>query len=196
MYEEYKNAIVTGAARGIGKGIAEGLAKAGLNVVISDIMYDEAVSTAEDLKKYGVKTLAVKTDVSDINSVQKMIKKTIEELGSVDFLINNAGITRDNLTIRMSEEQWDMVLDINLKGTFVLPGCCQRDDEEKVRQNRQYFFSQRYTRNCRTGKLCLFQSWCDSSYKIICQGTWSQKYNCKCNCPRIYYYRDDRSVIR
>ncbi len=131
MYEEYKNAIVTGAARGIGKGIAEGLAKAGLNVVISDIMYDEAVSTAEDLKKYGVKTLAVKTDVSDINSVQKMIKKTIEELGSVDFLINNAGITRDNLTIRMSEEQWDMVLDINLKGTFL---CSQAAAKEMMKK--------------------------------------------------------------
>lgn len=131
MYEEYKNAIVTGAARGIGKGIAEGLAKAGLNVVISDIMIDEAELVAKDLKKYGVKTLAVKTDVSDINSVQEMIKKTVDELGSVDFLINNAGITRDNLTIRMSEEQWDMVLDINLKGTFL---CSQAAAKEMMKK--------------------------------------------------------------
>jgi len=131
MYKEYKNAIVTGAARGIGKAIAEGLAKAGLNVVISDIMYDEAVKVAESLKNHGVKSFAVKTDVSEINSVQELIKKTVEELGSVDFLINNAGITRDNLTIRMSEEQWDLVLDINLKGTFL---CSQAAAKEMMKK--------------------------------------------------------------
>ncbi|MCK5222998.1 MAG: 3-oxoacyl-ACP reductase FabG, partial [Candidatus Aminicenantes bacterium] len=131
MYDEYKNAIVTGAARGIGKAIAEGLAKAGLNVVVSDIMYDEALKVAEDLKKYGVKAIAVKTDVSDIKSVEELIKITMVEFGSVDFLINNAGVTRDNLTIRMSEEQWDMVLDINLKGTFL---CSQAAAKEMMKK--------------------------------------------------------------
>lgn len=119
MYEEYKNAVVTGAARGIGKAIAEKLADNGINVVISDIMEDEAVKTAEELRKKGVKSIAIKTDVSNVESVNEMISKTVEEFGSVDFLVNNAGVTRDNLTIRMSEQEWDMVLDINLKGTFL-----------------------------------------------------------------------------
>jgi len=131
MYEEYKNAIVTGAARGIGKGIAEGLAKAGLNVVVSDIMYDEAVKVADSLKSFGIKSIAVKTDVSDINSVQELISKTVEVFGSVDFLINNAGVTRDNLTVRMTEDQWDLVLDINLKGTFL---CSQAAAKEMMKK--------------------------------------------------------------
>ncbi len=119
MYDEYKNAVVTGAARGIGKSIAIKLAEAGLNVVISDIMIDEAEKTADEIKKLGVNSFAVKTDVSNNESVNAMIEKTVAELGSVDFLVNNAGVTRDNLSIRMSEQEWDMVLNINLKGTFL-----------------------------------------------------------------------------
>jgi len=131
MYEEYRNAIVTGAARGIGKAIARGLAESGLNVVVSDILMDEAEAVAEELRALGVKSMAVKTDVSDSESVQKLIKTTVEEFGSVDFLINNAGITRDNLSIRMSEEQWDMVIDINLKGTFL---CSQAAAKEMMKK--------------------------------------------------------------
>jgi len=119
MYDEYKNAVVTGAARGIGKSIALKLAESGINVVISDIMIDEAEKTAEELRKKGVKSIAVKTDVSNIDSVNDMVEQTVKEFGSIDFLINNAGVTRDNLTIRMSEQEWDMVLNINLKGTFL-----------------------------------------------------------------------------
>lgn len=119
MYDEYKNAVVTGGARGIGKAIAIKLAESGINVVISDIMIDEANKTAEELRRFGVKAIALKTDVSDRESVNEMVSKTVEELGSLDFLINNAGITRDNLTIRMSEQEWDMVIGINLKGTFL-----------------------------------------------------------------------------
>ncbi len=119
MYDEYKNAVVTGAARGIGKSIALKLAESGINVVISDIMIDEAEKTAEELRKKGVKAIAVKTDVSNIDSVNDMVEQTVKEFGSIDFLINNAGVTRDNLTIRMSEQEWDMVLNINLKGTFL-----------------------------------------------------------------------------
>jgi len=131
MYEDYKNAIVTGAARGIGKGIAEGLAKAGLNVVVSDIMADEAEKVAESLKGFGIQSFAVRTDVSDLSSVQELISKTVETFGSVDYLINNAGVTRDNLSIRMSEDQWDLVLDINLKGTFLCSQAAAREMMKK-----------------------------------------------------------------
>lgn len=132
MYEEYKNAVVTGAARGIGKAIAQKLAKEGLNVVISDVMFDEAVTAADQLKEtYGVEAFAVKTDVSNLEDVDRLIKTTVERLGSIDFLVNNAGVTRDNLAVRMSEQEWDMVLNINLKGTFL---CSQAASREMMKK--------------------------------------------------------------
>lgn len=132
MYENYKNAIVTGAARGIGKAIAQKLAQDGLNVVVSDVLSEEATQVASELeKKFGVKSLAVKTDVSKSEDVANLIKTTVTQWGSVDFLINNAGVTRDNLTVRMSEQEWDMVLAINLKGTFL---CSQAAAKEMMKK--------------------------------------------------------------
>lgn len=131
MYEEHKNAIVTGSARGIGKAIAEKLARSGLNVVISDILEDEAKATAREMETLGVKSLAVKTDISKMEDVEELVKTTISEWGSVDFLVNNAGITRDNLSIRMSEQEWDSVISINLKGTFL---CSQLTAREMMKQ--------------------------------------------------------------
>ena len=119
MTKQEKTAIVTGAARGIGKSIAARLAKSWLNIVVSDILYEDAQKTAKELESFDIKALAIKTDVSNAGDVDKLIKTTLEEFGSVDYLINNAGITRDNLSIRMSEEEWDQVIDINLKGTFL-----------------------------------------------------------------------------
>lgn len=116
---EAKNAIVTGAARGIGKAIATQLAKAGMNIIVSDIMIDDARKTASELNALGIKSIAIESDVSRSESVEKMIQSCMDEFGSVDCLVNNAGITRDNLSIRMSEQQWDAVLNINLKGTFL-----------------------------------------------------------------------------
>lgn len=132
MYDDYKNAIVTGAARGIGKGIARKLASEGLNVVVSDILIEEAQKVADELAaEYGVKTLAIKSDVSNSEDAENLIKTTVQELGSVDFLVNNAGVTRDNLSVRMSEKEWDMVLNINLKGTFL---CSQFAAKEMMRK--------------------------------------------------------------
>ncbi len=119
MSDQNKVAIVTGAARGIGKAIAQKLAQSGINVVVSDIMEEAAVATAEELKSFGVQTLAVKSDVSSLSDAMNLINKTVDTFGTVDYLINNAGITRDGLSIRMNETDWDLVLDINLKGTFL-----------------------------------------------------------------------------
>ncbi len=113
------NAIVTGAARGIGKAIARRLAKEGTNLVISDIMGEEAEKTAREIENMGVRALAVRTDVSSSQDVEALVKQAIAAFGSVDILVNNAGITRDNLSIRMGEGDWDLVLDVNLKGTFL-----------------------------------------------------------------------------
>ncbi|MCP5053261.1 MAG: 3-oxoacyl-[acyl-carrier-protein] reductase [bacterium] len=131
MYADYKNAVITGSARGIGKAIALKLAHAGLNVVISDVLMEEAEKTAGEIRDLGVKSIAVKADVSNPEDTEKLIKTTVEQWGSIDYLVNNAGVTRDNLAIRMSEKEWDMVLDINLKGTFL---CSQAASKEMMKK--------------------------------------------------------------
>jgi 3-oxoacyl-[acyl-carrier protein] reductase len=131
MASEVKTAVVTGGARGIGKAIARHLAQGGYNVVISDIMFEDATKTATELAALGVKTLAVKADVAKLADVEALIKQTVATLGSIDVLVNNAGITRDNLSIRMSEAEWDLVLAINLKGTFL---CSQVAAKEMMKR--------------------------------------------------------------
>lgn len=133
MYEgqDFKNAIVTGAARGIGKAIALKLAESNLNVVVSDILIEEAEKVAAELEKCGIQSMAIKTDVSQIADVEELINKTVQKWGSVDFLVNNAGITRDNLSVRMKEEEWDLVQNINLKGTFL---CSQIAAKEMMKR--------------------------------------------------------------
>lgn len=114
-----KVAVITGSARGIGRAIAEEYASNGAKVVISDIMQDKAEETASDIRaKYHVDTLAIKADVSKYEDVEILVNKTIEKFGKIDIIVNNAGITRDNLIMRMSEQEWDLVIDINLKGVF------------------------------------------------------------------------------
>lgn len=114
-----KVALITGSARGIGKAIAETLSEAGADVIISDVMKDAAEATAAELKdKYKNKTFASAFDVSKFDAVEKSIQHIVESFGKIDILINNAGVTRDTLMMRMSPEDWDFVLNINLKGTF------------------------------------------------------------------------------
>jgi 3-oxoacyl-[acyl-carrier protein] reductase len=114
-----KVAVITGSARGIGRAIAEEYAKNGAKVVISDIMQDKAEETANEIKaKYNVDTLAIKADVSKYEDVEILVNQTIEKFGKIDIIVNNAGITRDNLIMRMSEQEWNLVIDINLKGVF------------------------------------------------------------------------------
>lgn len=113
-----KVAIVTGSARGIGKAIAEKLAQAGANIVVSDILDDGEETAKEIAEKYGVETIFVKTNVTDMDSAKDLIKKTTEKFKSVDILVNNAGITRDGLFLRMKEEDFDKVIAVNLKGVY------------------------------------------------------------------------------
>ena len=113
-----KVAIVTGGAQGIGKSIAARLAQAGANVVIADVMEEVAKSTAQEISQKGNEAISIRVDVSRLSSVEEMVKKTLDKFGRIDILINNAGITRDGLVMRMKEEDWDLVLDINLKGAF------------------------------------------------------------------------------
>jgi len=113
-------AIITGAARGIGRSIAEKFASQGANLAIIDVNLEAAEQTAGELaKQYGVKTMAARTDVSNAEDVDAMVKKVLDTFGRIDILVNNAGVTRDNLMLRMKDEEWDLVININLKGVFV-----------------------------------------------------------------------------
>ncbi len=110
-------AIVTGAARGIGRAIALKLAEKGASAVVSDIA--EAGSVAEEIKALGRQGLAVTADVSVPADVTRLVDATISAYGRVDILVNNAGITRDQLLLRMSDEDWDKVLSVDLKSVFL-----------------------------------------------------------------------------
>ncbi len=114
-----KTAIITGSGRGLGKSIALKLASMGANIVLNDIPSSDAIDvTAEEFRAAGYKVAVTKGDVRNQDDVQSMIDTTVETFGSVDILVNNAGITKDMLMIKMKEEDWDAVLDINLKGAF------------------------------------------------------------------------------
>jgi 3-oxoacyl-[acyl-carrier protein] reductase len=120
MKLEGKTAIVTGSGRGLGKAIALKLASLGANIVLNDIASSTAVDeTYNEFKEKGFNVIVTKGDVRNFDDVDKMTKSAINEFGKIDILVNNAGITRDGLLLRMSEEDWDNVLDINLKGAFV-----------------------------------------------------------------------------
>ncbi len=115
-----KTAIITGSSRGIGKAIAFKLGKMGANIVLNGSSASEALNKAEtELKEAGINVIATVGDVRKLEDVEAMFKAVEEAFGKVDILVNNAGITRDKLIMRMSESDWDDVLDINLKGAFL-----------------------------------------------------------------------------
>jgi len=113
-----KVGLVTGGAQGIGRAVALMLARNGADVALSDINGELARSTAGDIEKLGRRALAIEANVADFEDGSRMVGETVETLGQIDILINNAGITRDGLILRMSEEDWNAVLDVNLKGAF------------------------------------------------------------------------------
>ena len=120
-----KIAVVTGASKGIGRACALRLAKDGMTVVVNYSHSDaEAAKTVEEIKAAGGDAVAYKADVSDLNQVKDMFKFVSDTYGRVDILVNNAGITRDGLMMRMSEQQWDMVINVNLKSAFNFIHAC------------------------------------------------------------------------
>ena len=112
-----QTALITGAGRGIGKTIAVKLAESGLDIAIAD-MNPVSDDVLREIEEYGTKCLAFQLDVTDVESVDSVVKKIIYETGGIHILVNNAGITKDNLFMRMKPEQWSQVIDVNLNGVF------------------------------------------------------------------------------
>ena len=124
---EGKTAIITGASRGIGKGIAEVFAKHGANVAFT---YSSSVESAQalesELNALGVKAKGYQSNAADFNEAETFVNAVLAEFGTVDILINNAGITKDNLLMRMSEEDFDKVIEVNLKSVFNMTKAIQK----------------------------------------------------------------------
>ncbi|MDP3296867.1 MAG: 3-oxoacyl-[acyl-carrier-protein] reductase [Thermodesulfovibrionia bacterium] len=118
-----KNVFITGSGQGIGKQIAIAMAKEGANVAVSDINIENAGAAAQEIRSLGRKSIAIKLDVSKQNEVIAAFETFKNEFGVLDILVNNAGITKDTLVLRMKDDDWDAVINVNLKGTFL----CSRE---------------------------------------------------------------------
>lgn len=115
---EGRVALVTGGARGIGKAICEKLASEGAIVAMVDILLEVAEQTAAEFKAKGYEAMAIQANVANVEDADNAVKAVMDKYGKLDILVNNAGITRDTLMMRMTEQDWDMVMAVNLKGTF------------------------------------------------------------------------------
>ena len=127
-----KVAIITGGGSGIGEATVLRFSEEGAKIVINDINAEDANKVAKKVKANGCEVLVCIADVTNKNDIEDMINKTIEKFGRLDILVNNAGINRDSFVKKMSEEQWDKVIEINLKGTFL---CAQAALGQMIKQN-------------------------------------------------------------
>lgn len=122
-----KVALITGATRGIGRGIALSFAKNGANIAFTYVSSeDKAIQLEKELAQYGIKARAYKSDAGDFKASDELVNQVVEDFGTIDILVNNAGITRDTLLMRMSEQQWDEVINANLKSVFNLTKAVQK----------------------------------------------------------------------
>jgi len=125
-------ALVTGGARGIGRAICDRLASLGADIVVADIMVEEAAKAADEIAKAGVRAYAFGMDVADAGSVASVIEEAKDKAGRLDILVNNAGITRDGLLMRMKDEDWDKVIAVNLRSVFL----CSREAVKLMAKQR------------------------------------------------------------
>jgi len=122
-----KTAVITGASRGIGRAIALKFASEGADIAFSDLKYDEqAESLEKEIAGFGVKGKGYASDASSFEDSEKFINEVLKDFGKIDILVNNAGITRDNLLLRMTEADWDIIMEVNLKSVFNLTKAIQR----------------------------------------------------------------------
>ena len=122
---EGKTALITGAARGIGKAIALKFASEGANIAFTDLVIDETgLATEQEIKAFGVEAKGYASDASRFDQTEEVVAQVIQDFGRIDILVNNAGITKDGLMLRMTEAQWDAVINVNLKSAFNFIHAC------------------------------------------------------------------------
>ena len=182
-----KTAVITGGSRGIGKEIALRLAEKGNNIVFSYISNEEAAKkTLEEIESKGVKALAFKADVSSYEECQKLMETTVNQMGSIDILVNNAGIIKDNLIMRMKEEEFDDVIRVNLKGVF---NCIKHVSKImlKQRSGRIINISSIIGLIGNIGQINYAAAKAGlHGMTICCKRTCIKRYYSKCDCTRIY----------
>ncbi|MDD3655045.1 MAG: SDR family NAD(P)-dependent oxidoreductase [Desulfotomaculaceae bacterium] len=132
MKVQNRVALVTGSGGGIGEVVAKTLAQNGAKVVVNDINFENAIRVADEIKAAGGEVICIIADITNRDQVKDMINRTVDEFGSIDILVNNAGIAKDKGFLKMSEEDWDTVLNVNLKGMFNI---CQAA-VTKMRENK------------------------------------------------------------
>ena len=153
-------ALVTGASRGIGRAIALELGRQGATIAGTATTAEGAGLISHYLKEAEIKGDGMILNVNDAAQIESILKTVHEKFGDVAILVNNAGITRDNLLIRMKDEEWDDIMETDLKSVFRLSrGVLRRHDESSLRAHYQYFFGGRFYRQFRAGELCGGQSW-------------------------------------
>ena len=131
MNKTFKNVCITGAGNGIGKAIAIAMSKEGYNVICADIDFEEAKKTVEIISSNNGSGLAIKTDVTNILDIKDMVNKVVEQFGSLDIMVNNAGVTRTSSIMDLNEKDWDWIHNINAKGTFF---CLQTAAYQMIKQ--------------------------------------------------------------
>lgn len=192
-----KIAVVTGASRGIGKEIAKTLAAKGATVVVNyNGSAEKAEETVKEIEALGGKAEALQCNVSDYDKAAEMMTYVVKTYGRVDILVNNAGITRDNLLMKMSEEDFDAVLNTNLKGAF---NCIKHISRQMLKQKSGHIVNissvSGVMGNARTGKLQCFQGRCDRHDQGSGKRDGKPRHHLQCSGPGIYQDRYDRGAV-
>lgn len=186
--EGRKIALVTGAGRGIGRQIALALAKKGAFVIVNyNGSKERAMETVEEIKKAGGDAICMKADVSNANEVKEMMDEILQTYKRVDILVNNAGITKDGLLLKMSEEDFDKVIDVNLKSAFLTTKCLARQmlkQREGAIVNVSSIVG--LQGNAGQGKLRGIESRNYRLYQKLCQRICFQRNSSECSCTGIY----------
>ena len=194
---EGKTALITGASRGIGKAVALAFAKQGANIAFTDLRYDEnAQATEKEIEACGVKAKMYASNAADFAQTAATVEEIAKEFGRIDILVNNAGITKDTLLMRMTEEQWDAVINVNLKSVFNFTKAVSAIMLKQKSGSIISMSSVVGVRKCRTGELFCFQSRYYRFYQECGQRIGIQKYPGQCRCSGIYHYRYDGTVAR